>query len=404
VPATPTGDEDRSGALPRHHQGAAADAGQAKADLRQLSVECMRTVLVALSDNSSLSEILNLVATQSMKWFGSSDVIIARLDPAKQTLIIDAAQGSQAGAGAGDLLALGLEALGHALAAQRPTLYPEGGHATAPPIDSASLPTVLAVPLLDADNLPHGGVLLYYTDPPQLSPVELELAGLVGAQATLAIRHSQQKTEYHAAATISERNRIARDLHDSVTQALYTISLITETLPQVWQSHPEEALQSIETLRILARGALAEMRTLLLELRSGEQADFNLGDLLRQLPERMFLRSKLQITTTVVGSLPLPKQVQVAFYRIAQEALNNVDKHARATRAFIQLDFRLDGTVMLRVYDNGCGIDADTFSAGQLGLSIMRERAHEIGAVLTITSQPGQGTQVTVEWDAAQRG
>ena len=99
-------------------------------------------------------------------------------------------------------------------------------------------------------------------------------------------------------------------------------------------------MQSTETLRLLAQSALAEMRTLLLELRPGEQADCNLDDRLRQLPDRLFIRSQVQITTTAVGNAPLPEAVQAALYRIAQEALNNVDKHAKATRAAIQLDFR----------------------------------------------------------------
>ena len=255
------------------------------------------------------------------------------------------------------------------------------------------------MPLLDADDLPYGGVFLYYATPPQLTAVELDLADLLGSQVTLAIKHGQQKAKTQTLAIAGERNRIARDLHDSVTQALYTISLIAETLPAVWQSHHAEALESTETLRLLAQNALAEMRTLLLELRPGEQADRNLDDRLRQLPGRLFIRSEVQITTTAVGNAPLPHDVQAALYRIAQEALNNVDKHAKATRAALQLHYRPDGTVMLRVTDNGCGIDPNTANPNQLGLSIMRERAQEIGALLTIASQPGQGTQVTVEWD-----
>jgi signal transduction histidine kinase len=234
--------------------------------------------------------------------------------------------------------------------------------------------------------------------------MELDIAALLGAQAAPAIKHGQQKAKAQTIAILGERNRIARDLHDSVTQALYTISLIAETLPAVWQSHHAEALQSTATLRSLAQSALAEMRTLLLELRPNEHADRNLDERLRHLPDRLFIRSQVQITTTTVGSAPLAEDVQAALYRIAQEALNNVDKHARATRAAVQLHCRPDGTVMLRINDNGCGMDPDKANPNRLGLNIMRERAQEIGALLTIASQPGQGTQVTVEWDGAQKG
>lgn len=200
---------------------------------------------------------------------------------------------------------------------------------------------------------------------------------------------------------MSERNRIARDLHDSVTQNLYTIGLIAETLPAVWHSHPDEALASIRELQLLARGALAEMRALLVENRAGQEVDRNLGELLRQLPDRMITHSKVQITTTIAGDRPLRKGVQVALYRIAQEALNNVDKHARATRAAVHLDLRPDGMVILRITDNGCGIDPNCTKSHSLGLGIMRERAREIGATLAIASQPGQGTQVEVAWREA---
>lgn len=383
--------------------GAGVDAGtrRTKIDAQQSGVECLRTMLTALSgDDLTLGEVLNLVALQVMKWLGPNCVLIGTMDSAAQTLNIHAAQGSHAGVDIQELLPSGLQALRCALATQGPVLFPEGGCLATADDASEVHPTVLVVPLQGAGDLSRSGVLLYYATPPRLSPMELELAALLGTQAALAIQRAEEKARDHAIAVMGERNRIARDLHDSVMQALYTMSLITESLPEVWWSHHEEALQGVETLCILARSALAEMRALLLELRPLDQADRNLGDLLRQLPDRMFRRSSVQITTTVVGNTPLPKHVQVALYYIAQEALNNVDKHARATRASIQLEFQLNGAVMLRISDNGCGIDPGRRHANWLGLGIMQERASEIDAALNIESQPGQGTQITVEWHA----
>lgn len=364
----------------------------------EVAIECMRTMLAVLNHDTPVRDILNMVAAQSRKWLGAEDVIIGRQDVDTQTLTVCAAEGPRATISPASLLTPGMQALGRAALTRAPLLYTYGGQIATD--DVAALPAVLAVPLTNADDIVCGGMLLFYDRTPQLTAPELELAALIGAQATAAMRNSERKIRDYTSAVAGERNRIARDLHDSVTQALYTMSLITETLPEVWEQHRVEALQSVETLHVLVKSALAEMRALLLELRPVEHADRNLGDLLRQLPDRARIHSNVQITTTVVGDALLPKHVQVALYYIALEALNNVDKHAQASRASVQLDFRPGGTVVLRVSDNGRGMDLHTGRANQLGLGIMRERANEIGAELTIESWPGQGTHVTVEWRA----
>lgn len=368
------------------------------ASLPEMAIECMRTMLTALNVDTPVRDILNMMAAQSRKWLGAEDVIIGRQDADIQTLHVCSAAGPRATTSPASLLAPGMQALGRAALTHAPLLYTYGEQTATG--DVAALPAVLAVPLTNADDIVCGGMLLFYDRTPQLSAAEMELAALIGAQATAAMRNSERKIRDYTSAVAGERNRIARDLHDSVTQALYTMSLITETLPEVWEQHRAEALQSVETLHVLVKSALAEMRALLLELRPVEHADRNLGDLLRQLPDRARIHSDVQITTTVVGDALLPKHVQVALYYIALEALNNVDKHAHASRAAVQLDFRPGGTVMLRISDNGRGMDLRTGRANQLGLGIMRERASEIGAELTIESWPGRGTHVTVEWRA----
>ena len=211
-----------------------------------------------------------------------------------------------------------------------------------------------------------------------------------------ALRESEA-LEAKASAVAAERDRLARELHDSVTQSLYTSSLIAEALPKVWQTHPEEALISLDELRQLNLGALAEMRTLLLELRPDTLVDRPLGELLIQLAEAMSSRTNLPITTSMMGNCQLPLQAQVALYRIAQEALNNISKHARATRAWVNLRCSSE-LVTLRITDNGHGFDPSATGPHRLGLSIMRERVEDIGASLTIKSQPGQGTEILVEW------
>jgi two-component system nitrate/nitrite sensor histidine kinase NarX len=205
------------------------------------------------------------------------------------------------------------------------------------------------------------------------------------------------KEKEEAAAIAAERSRLANELHDSVTQTLYSASLIAEALPKVWQKQPDEALRSLEELRTLTQGAQAEMRTLLLELRPVELTDRELSELLRQLADAMSARTELPISLTVVGKCHLSTDGQTAFYRITQEALNNINKHARASQAWVNLRCERD-RVTLRIGDNGRGFDPESHQTDHFGLQIMHERAAAIGADLTIKSQPSQGTTITAIW------
>lgn len=200
-------------------------------------------------------------------------------------------------------------------------------------------------------------------------------------------------------AVTADRTRLARDLHDAVTQTLFSASLTAEVLPDLWEMDVEEAKRSTEELRQLTRGALAEMRTLLLELRPATLMQTHLSDLIKQLCEAFIGRSRLPITLTIEGDCQLPPEVQVAVYRIAQESLNNVFKYARATKVNVNL-FILPSSVHFETCDNGLGFDMTTVKPTSLGMRIMRERAQAIGADLRISSMPGSGTCVELTWDA----
>lgn len=198
-------------------------------------------------------------------------------------------------------------------------------------------------------------------------------------------------------AVTADRTRLARDLHDAVTQTLFSASLTAEVLPDLWEMDVEEAKRSTEELRQLTRGALAEMRTLLLELRPAALTQTRLSDLIKQLCEAFIGRSRLPITMTIEGERDLPPEVQVAFYRIAQESLNNVFKYARAKEVDVSL-FMSPAGVHFNVCDNGVGFDMTTRKSTSLGLRIMRERAEAVGAQFSLSSEPGKGTCVEVEW------
>jgi PAS domain S-box-containing protein len=217
----------------------------------------------------------------------------------------------------------------------------------------------------------------------------------------------EQRTRVEAAlaqkaaeeAVSAERNRLARDLHDAVTQTLFSASLLAEVLPEIMTMDAAEGAKRLQELRQLTRGALAEMRTLLFELRPNALTDIPLPDLLRQLAEATIGRSRLPVEFNFSGEGRLPADVQVALYRMVQEALNNAVKYARASQAAINLRLSPE-SARITIVDNGVGFDPDNIPSGHFGLKIMRERAEAVGARVSIYSEPGQGTQITLNWSA----
>lgn len=226
---------------------------------------------------------------------------------------------------------------------------------------------------------------------------DLEMLELLAAQAAITLENVQLYQQAQKVAIDEERHRLARDLHDAVTQTLFSASLIAEALPEAWERDPAKGQYGLIELRQLTRSALAEMRTLLLELRPASLTEKPLADSLKHLSEAMLRRFKIPFELTVEGDSLLPPDLQVAVYRIAQEALNNIVKHADAQHVSINLNCR-PGCVELAIHDDGLGFNPATVPPDHWGLGIMRERAEGVGAVLTINSRPDQGTGVNLIW------
>jgi signal transduction histidine kinase len=254
----------------------------------------------------------------------------------------------------------------------------------------------LAVPLRVKEEI-FGGLMLYYVEARKFSAEEIELAVMFGDQAVLAIENARLRAQAERTAIAAERNRIARDLHDSVTQTLFSATLIAEVLPKLTQRDSEEGSRRLEELRQLTRGALAEMRTLLLELRPATLTEVSIEELLRQLTEAARGRARIPIDVQMDVTSPLAPEIKVAFYYVAQEALNNVAKHARAGHVQVVLQSYPD-FAQLCVRDDGHGFDSAQVTPEHLGLAIMRERTESIRGDLAIASSPGQGTSVTIRW------
>ena len=188
------------------------------------------------------------------------------------------------------------------------------------------------------ENMTHGGrrVWIVWTNQPLFDEKgALREVLCIGIDRTREKKAEEKRDEEEREkAAIAERTRLARDLHDAVSQTLFSASLIAEVLPRIWEKNQPEGKKRLEEIRQLTRGALAEMRTLLLELRPAALADTDLGDLLHQLGESITGRARVPVDVTVNGECHvLTTEVKVALYRIAQEALNNVAKHSGAKRA-----------------------------------------------------------------------
>lgn len=382
---------------------------------RRKVAEGLRDMLTILNSNRPLDEILDVIVAQAGRLLGTDVVAIYRRQGRDGPLAIQAARGLSTDYVANVRIPVGQGAVGLAVLKRQPVAvsdvtatFPERGSVLPGPQQRWLLArfgdrfrALLAVPLIVKDEV-YGGIELYYPESTEFSTEEIELAVSFSDQAALAIENARLRAQVEQTAVAAERSRLARDLHDAVTQTLYSASLIAEVLPRLWERNPDQVRRSLEDLRQLTRGALAEMRTLLLELRPAALTKVALGDLLRQLTEAIATRIGVPVRLTVEGKCTLPSEVRIALYRIAQEALNNVAKHSGATQAAVSLTYRPE-EVELVINDDGRGFNVQESTPEHLGVSIMRERAEAIGATLKIQSQIGCGTQLVVVWSDAQR-
>jgi signal transduction histidine kinase/putative methionine-R-sulfoxide reductase with GAF domain len=283
-------------------------------------------------------------------------------------------------------------------------------------------PALAMIPLIGR-NQRIGLVILSYPAIHEWPTDQLHLYQITAAQLATAIDGHLQRslTAKHdqQLAVLEERRRLARDLHDSVTQLLFSITLIAQSLGSAWRRNPAEGEQRIQRLLELSQAALAEMRALLVELRPTDEL-FQLqnapplpwGVQVQKFGLVVALRSYLASireyglrihTETTEYHRQAADQEEVLF-RIIQEALNNIVKHARATQVQITLAIR-NRMVRLRVQDNGVGFVsplaadfAGGSSSGQggMGLQTMRERTAALGGAFTLNTTPGQGVTVEV--------
>ncbi len=384
---------------------------------RRHVAEGLKDILRALNSNRSLDDILVFIIKEAARLLHTDAAALFRLDGSKSELYLVASCGLPHFENISTETDVGADILKKAFIERRPVIktdmkdiiLPEHAH----PLMEKHFEwmrehcnTMMAVPLVCKDEV-YGGIALYFhhdrTSDRAVLKEDISLAMTFADQAALAIDNTRLKKQAEETAVIAERNRLARDLHDAVTQTLFSASLIAEVVPRIWNRSKDEGMKRLDELKQLTRGALAEMRTLLFELRPATLVEAPLEELLRQLSEAVTGRARIPVKLDIKGISMLPAEVKIVFYRVAQEALNNVIKHSGAKNAVMELnineDKQLDITVAsLTVTDDGNGFDQGGVTSGHFGLGIMKERAGTVGATLKVRSEIGHGTAIELQW------
>jgi signal transduction histidine kinase len=263
-------------------------------------------------------------------------------------------------------------------------------------------PALAFIPLM-VGGFRTGLVVLSYHQVYEWSEAELEpyraAAALLAAAIASRQRELQVAEQRRQFAVLEERRRLARELHDSVTQSLFSMSLLAQVLPELWEMDRGEATAALHQIRDLTRGALAEMRALLFELRPAALGEQDIASALSEHVALFERRTGIAVAVTAEGSGRIPGPVEQALFRIAQEALANVARHAHARQ--VRLTLGLGPPTRLEIADDGAGFEPAEVGAERFGLVSMRERAGAIGAQLSIRSSVGQGTSIVVEWPGA---
>jgi signal transduction histidine kinase len=249
----------------------------------------------------------------------------------------------------------------------------------------------------------HGRVIgaFYLTEKDgasEFAPADQQLIEVLAAHAAIAIEKARLYERSRELSIVEERNRLARDLHDAVTQRLFGVVLTAEAALTLLERDPAAARAEVERVRELAQGAMEELRAVVFELRPPALEAEGLVPTLRKHVEVLRRVHARPIGLEVRGTPRLPADADGEVFRIAQEALQNALRHSAAERIDVRLEAR-NGRLRLAVSDDGVGFDADApaLRARRLGLTSMEERARSLGGRLEIASQPGEGTTVSLE-------
>lgn len=256
--------------------------------------------------------------------------------------------------------------------------------------------SLMCVPLIVKDNL-TGTLMLHHSEPGYFHKSQGALGTAFASQAAIAIENARLYKQAQSLAALEERQKLARELHDSVSQALYGIALGARTATTILDRHPEgngDLNGPIDYILSLAEAGLAEMRALIFELRPESIEIEGLVAALEKQAASVQARHEIEVLPSFCREPDVAVEIKETLYRISQEALQNIIKHARASRVEMRLLVN-NGWIVLEIEDNGVGFDPGRSFPGHLGLLSMDERAKKISGRLEISSSPGNGTLLT---------
>ncbi|HMC52964.1 MAG TPA: GAF domain-containing sensor histidine kinase [Acidimicrobiales bacterium] len=238
----------------------------------------------------------------------------------------------------------------------------------------------------------------------EFTEADEQLVGVLSAHAAVLIEHARLYEESRELSVLDERNRLARDLHDAITQSLFSLRLTIETAASLVDGDPGGAHAELDRAGALVESLFGELRSLIFELRPPALAADGLAATVRKHLDVVGRANDLAVEVSAEGGARLPDDVEVELFRIAQEAVANVVRHARASSLAVSLEVAPGGAA-LSIRDDGVGFDPDArqVRSRRLGLTSMRERAQGLGGKLSIESSPGAGTTVRVEVPLEER-
>jgi len=250
----------------------------------------------------------------------------------------------------------------------------------------------MGIPLALKDRL-IGMLSVSRTEPNVFTQHDATMALAIANQAAVAIENARLYERAQAAAALEERQRLARELHDSVSQALYGIALGAQTARTLLDRDPSRVAEPLDYVLSLAEAGLAEMRALIFELRPESLEQEGLVAALDKQAATLWARHGITVEAALCDEPDVPLELKEPIYRIAQEALHNTVKHGRASRVELRLECGPD-EIVLDVRDDGVGFDPSGEFPGHLGLRSMRERVAAFAGTVEIESAPQQGTHV----------
>jgi PAS domain S-box-containing protein len=388
---------------------------------RRQVAEGLQDILAVLNSNQSLDEILDYITCQAKRLLETEAVAIYRLQEEQGLLEIEAAYGLSEEYIHNIKLPLGQGALGRAVLQKEPVVVPdvravfadhsapsmandvvfvdaELRHLLMQMVDRYG--AVVGVPIVVKDQV-YGGLALYYPQPRDFFKEEIGLATTLADHVALAIENARLLDQVEQTAVMEERQRLARELHDSVSQALYGIGLGIRTArtlldrESLSEAVKAKLTQPLDYVLSLADAGLAEMRALIFELRPDALAEQGLVAALERQAKALQARHKLNVETDFCQEPDLPLTAKECLYRVTQEALNNVIKHAQAGHVQVRLH-ETEGKITLEIADDGLGFEPQQEYPGHMGLQSMRERVTKVQGLLAVKSEPGAGTSIKV--------